>query len=293
MIVVRPNTIGDAELISCTIPETDHPAWSSGTTYALADKVIKAHKRWESLQAANANHEPETSPTWWRDLGPTNRWSMFDEKVWTTSSETNTFSVTVKPGRCDAIAMVNVNAATVAVDMVVASESVYSKTVSLIDSPSITDWYQYFFEPIKPQNYLVITDLPIYGDAEITVTFTASPGTPYVGVLVFGMQADLGGTVPGPSMGINDFSVKNTDAFGNTTLVRRAYSKRLGARLIFENTELDRVYDALADMRAVPAIWIGSDRYSSMVIYGFYRDFQVDITYPQISYCTINIEGLI
>ncbi len=293
MKVIRPNTIGDAQLVSCTIPETDHAAWSSGTTYALGDKVIKAHERWESLQASNTNHDPESSPTWWSELGPTNRWAMFDEKVWTISSAADTFSVTVAPGRCDALAMVNVVASTVDVEMVVDSEVVYSRTVSMVDEVSITDWYQYFFEPIKPHNYLLLTDLPIYGDAEITVTLTASPGTPSVGVLVFGMQSDLGGTAPSPTMGINDFSVKSTDDFGNTTLVRRAYSKRLATRLIFNNTELDRVYDVLTSLRAAPVIWIGSDRYSSMVIYGFYRDFEVDIAYAQISYCTLNIEGLI
>ena len=82
MQFIKPVSISDATLISSTIAETDYSAWSSGTTYALGDKVIltSTHRVYESLQAANTNHNPtEAASTWWLDIGPTNRWAMFDD----------------------------------------------------------------------------------------------------------------------------------------------------------------------------------------------------------------------
>ena len=44
MKLIRPNTINDAALVSSTVAETDHPVWSSATTYALGARVIKVER---------------------------------------------------------------------------------------------------------------------------------------------------------------------------------------------------------------------------------------------------------
>jgi hypothetical protein len=107
------------------------------------------------------------------------------------------------------------------------------------------------------------------------------------------MQSDIGGTRISPSLGINDYSKKDVDEFGNATFVQRSFSKRMGVKLVFNNSEIDRIHSVLSAVRATPVVWIGSEKYSSMLIYGFYRDFEVDVAYVNLSYCTLNIEGMI
>lgn len=294
MKIIRPTTITDSVLSSSSVAENDFPTYSSGAAYAAGDKVIKAstHRIYQSIQASNTNHDPATSPTWWLDIGPTNRWAMFDNAMGSATTATTSLTVTLAPGRIDSLALVGIDAASVSVTMTAGGSTVYSKTASLINDSGVTDWYSYFFDPIKAKDYFVISGLPVMSEATITITISKSSGTVSCQGLVVGMKSDLGDTLISPGIGITDYSRKSTDDFGVTTLIKRAYARKLDCKLIVENTEIDRVVSTLAEVRATPVIWYGSDRYSSLVLFGFYRDFSVDIAYSTMSYCTLNIEGM-
>lgn len=294
MKVIKPNVIDDPALVSSSEPETEHAAWSSGTTYALGDLRIKAHRVWQSMQAANLNHDPETAGVaWWVDVGPTNRWAMFDGVVSTATTATGTLTVEIAPGRADAVALMGLsNVTSATVSMTVGATEVYSRTESLIVSDTIADWYAYFFAAITLKSELVLTDLPIYGEGVITITLLGS-GEIGCGVCAAGLQTELGGTLAGPTAGIVDYSTVTRDAFGAATFTKRGYSRRCSVRLVLDGAEVDRIYSVLATFRATPMIWVGADNlYLALVIYGFYKDFEIDIAYANMSYCTLSIEGL-
>jgi pimeloyl-ACP methyl ester carboxylesterase len=107
MRLIRPTTLTDAMLTSSTAPETDYPAWSSATAYAVGARVIltATHRRYEAL-AASTNVSPSTDPTKWLDLGPTNRWAMFDARVGTATSRAASLQVGLAPGAIDALALI-------------------------------------------------------------------------------------------------------------------------------------------------------------------------------------------
>lgn len=294
MKLIRPNSINDASLVSSTVSETDYPDWSSATTYALSARVIKGHRIWESVQASNLNHDPQTSGVaWWVDLGPTNRWAMFDEKVGTLTVSPLSISVVMQPGRIDAIALLQVAASTVTITMHLGAEELYARTISMIDDALVMDWFGYFFEPIRPKDFVLLTDLPVYGEATMTISMSKPSGDVSCGICIVGRQSEIGGTLRSPSLGINDYSKKTTDDFGNSTLVERSFSKRMSAKLVVDNTDVDLVHAVLSSVRATPVVWIGSAQYSSMLVFGFFRDFEIDIAYSNHSYCSINIEGMI
>ena len=48
----------------------------------------------------------------------------------------------------------------------------------------------------------------------------------------------------------------------------------------------------VAALRATPVLWIGSESFESLTVYGFYKEFSIDIAYPTVSYCSLTIEGL-
>jgi hypothetical protein len=91
MKVIKPHVITDLMMLSSSVPETDYPAWASGTTYALGARVIRTnvHRVFERLVAGAGTVAPEldtTSPPIWMDVGPTNRWAPFDDVVGTLAS---------------------------------------------------------------------------------------------------------------------------------------------------------------------------------------------------------------
>jgi hypothetical protein len=296
MKVVKPITFTDSMLTSSSVPETDYPEWDGVTTYALDAYCImtSTHRIYKSLQAANTNNQPDTSPTWWEDTGPTNRWGMFDSKIGTVTSITGAISVVLTPGRIDSLGLLQLYADSLTVSMSSAGEEVYSQTINLNYGPSVADWYAYIFTPIKRRSDVVLRDLPPYSDSVLTIIIDGAGSTAACGMVVFGLISYLGGTQYGCTIGITDYSRKDTDEWGNPILTVRRFAKKLEAQLFLDNIEMDAVVDTLAGLRATPALWIGADdMYSSLIVYGFYRDFSVQIQYLNSSLCSLQIEGMI
>ena len=176
-----------------------------------------------------------------------------------------------------------------------ASPPVYSKSINL-DGSIVFDWYSYFFEPFVQLGEVVLTDLPPYSNAEITMTLE-SGGNVAIGEMIAGTVYALGEEEmdQGATIGIIDYSRKDTDnETGKTTFTRRAFSKRMSGQFLLNNGQLNAVQRILADIRAVPSVFIGSEAadYAPLIVYGFYRDFSIDIAYPTKSWCRIEVEGL-
>lgn len=297
MKVLAPLTITESMLTASTLAETEHAAWSSGATYALGARVIKAHRVYESAQASNLNHDPvtDTAHTWWLDVGPTNRWAMFDQSVSTASSDAAAIVVAVTPGAVvNAVACVSAVGSTVRVRMLDGVTPVYDQTQTL-DSTPIADWDAYFFAAQALAGELLFAGLPRYLSAAVEVTIEPATGTASVGVLAIGTLHAIGSVESGASAGIIDYSRKITDDFGNTTLVPRSYAKRTQQRMTLDTSDLRRVQMLLAGLRAVPCVWIGEPDtvlYAPLVVYGWCKSFSLDIPGPVLAYCTLEVEGL-
>lgn len=300
MKIIAPVRIAPGQMVSSSIPETDHPEWSAITTYAAADRVIVSatHKIYEAL-SSNVGKHPASNPGEWLDLGATNRWRAFDEKVGSVSSSLGQIGFTLTPGIVNALALLNIgNASTARVRMIDANEGVvYDRTLSLYDPSNVVDWWTYFFEPIRLKTISITLDLPAYRAAQIEVTLMGGPTeTVSLGACIVGRLHEyvaLGGTHMGASVGIQDYSRKERDAWGNVAIVERAFSKRARWSLMLAASDVDVLQERLAALRATPAVYIGSERYASTILYGFFRDFDVVIAYPDYSECSIEIEGLV
>lgn len=294
MKIVRPVDITAAVLTASSITENDYGAWSAATSYASGVRVIQNHHIYESLQAANLNHDPASSPTWWNDLGATNRWRMFDSSINSLSTATDSITVTLHPTtRIDTVALLNVSAETIRIKATSATDGVvYDKTTAMIDNMGITDWYAYFYEPIEAKNDLIITDLPLYSGLTVEITISNQGNSVACGCCIIGYSKEIGGAQYGASVGIQDYSIKTQDAWGNYQIVERAYRKRASFTVWTGNSFIDQLQRLLAGYRAVPILYLGSDQYSCTAVYGFYKDFSIEISYQTVSICSIEIEGL-
>ena len=182
-------------------------------------------------------------------------------------------------------------------DTISLSEVVYNETTTLLNTIAVIDWYTYFFEPIVRATDMVKTDLAAIGvppitTASVTVIVTYAGGTAKCGEVVMGLKFELGAMRWSPTIGIIDYSIKEADAFGNYSITERAYSKRMSCELMIKNTVVDEVIRQLTLYRATPTVYVGSEDYSGLIIYGFYKSFEVVMPYPNFSECNIEIEGL-
>ncbi len=299
MDIINPITVTNAMLTSSTISETV-PLWLTATPYVVGDirRLDTTHRTYECL-VNNTSVSPDTSiapvaTPKWLDLGATNKYACIDEKFGTQSTTTSSMTIVLTPGLVfNSIALLNLLGASVTVSISVPGVGVtYTNTTSLYSDVGVADWYGYFFAPIAAPADVALTGIPPYATQIVTITITGS-GTVAIGNIFLGSYQILGKTMYNPTVGIIDYSTKTTDVFGNATVVRRAYAKRLTAKFEIDAELADNVAGILATVRSTPLIWIGTSTFGSTIVAGFYKDWEIEIDQPSLAICTITIEGVI
>ena len=308
LIIVPPLTITDSILIvgsppATNVPENDYAEWdggSPGTTYATGDRVIltSTHRIYESLQDGNLNKNPVTETTWWVEVGPTNRWAVFDTSVSTQTTQSTNITYTLEPGiAINSLAILNLTDAD-EINIQITSPSagspgiVYTETVDLGLTSPFSDWYNWFFGIRSRPSQYIVTNLPIYTDGIFEIEILGGTDLA-VGVILIGQQQRFGrGIRLGARVGIQDYSRKETSEFGETVLVQRAFAKKANFDLFIDKAEVDTLQTYLTALRATPALWIGSTEYESTTVFGFYKNFDVLLNYPEHADCELEIEGL-
>lgn len=286
--------ITDANMTT-NVTEDANPIWVSGTAYSVGNLVhrVETHRIYKCAVATSSTVAPEDNVSEWQDVGPTNAWAMFDRENGSQTQNVDSITFSITPdGLVDALAVINVNAIEMTVEMsTVADGIVYSKTEPLVIR-SVSDWREFWVKlPVRKQR-VVLDDLPLYLDATITITLTAIGETVECGTFVTGMLKSIGDTVWGSNGGINDFSVKDTDEFGNWTIRPRPFRDRDSFDVEVPTAKLDGVRQYLSQKRAVPQLWIGSSLYQGMITYAMCKNFEVNYSNAVISHVTLELEGL-
>lgn len=290
------------------------PLWSSTVTYAKDALVRYGTNIYQSLGAGNLNKNPVSQPTWWvlistladynpvnypllwTKLSSTNKWAMFDGEINSRTTRADSLTVTFTTGIINSLAVINTNASTIKITVRdgLDGEIIYQDIQGL--SGVVLDWYEYFFNLLDNVKASVIFQtIPPFGTSHVTLEFTGGSDLA-VGEVIFGSTYEFGYTQEGLSSGIIDYSKKETDEFGNATLIKRAYSKTMQANVFIENYKLNQVQRVMYNLRATPTVWIATeDPYleEAGIVYGFYKDFSSTISYPTMTMMSLEVEGLI
>lgn len=296
MKFINPVTVTDAVLVSSSRAEDDYSVWSGATTYSQDDRVIYAHRVYQSAANLNTGHDPVTDAEgWWVDIGPTNRWAMFDQVVGTVTEQASEIEVVLAPGAITSVALLDLVGDSVSVSMNSSDggPEVYAKTKALIeDVPPVTDWWTYYTSSFRQMSSVVLENLPYYSGCRLTATVQSS-SVAKCGTMVVGQPVEIGETLSRPEISIIDYSRKETDDYGVTRVVKRSFARRLEADVLLDSSQVDGIADALSDIRATPVVWVGSGVWGAMTIYGWARDWGIVISGPILSEARFTIEGLV
>lgn len=296
--VIRPITITPGMLVSTNVPENDHAEWDSATTFQTGDRVIVAaqHLVYQSAIDGNVGKDPVTDRASWAIVGSTNRWKPFDQKITSQVKQSNLITYRFKPGKIiTSLAVLNIEQATkVTVEMI---DPVYGavmppREMNVSRVPVASGWWNWFFGERVAPTQAILNGFPSFPNADILITIEGGVDLA-VGVILIGVLRTFSlGVKRGAGLGINDFSRKETNPFGDTELMERPFSRRIDFSVMLKRNEVDSLDRFLSDVRATLCLWIVSDRFESAIAYGFYRNYQILLSYYDYSDCHVEIEGI-
>lgn len=305
--ILKPIAVTDTTLTATNIPETDDPDYAAGTTYAAGARVqlttAGIHKVYESAVAANTGHNPPDNiyddsvdpPTgWWKEISATNPWKMFDGKSRAASTLAWDIVFEVTPGEViGAIALLNIECATLNVTLTDPTDGeVYNRDIDLADLTEVVDWYTWFFSPLLNKPNAVLTDLPRYPSATITVTATAINGSAKIGEFIYGNLKTIGTLVNGTKFTIEDWSDKTSDPEGNPDIVQGDYTDLIDFEVVIDSFRVYDIRRTLAQYRATPLVYIGNEEYTETIIYGSLERFSTVTNDGTFAACNIEIKEL-
>lgn len=290
-------------LVYCTTaePASGETLWNAATSYTVGQVVARTttHHLYENLIAGVNATLPENATTGvtprWLDLGATNRWSQFDQKIGTATTSTTSLTTIVKPGLGEGLALLDLIGVTAKISATDAGSGVviFERTVDL-DSTTIESVFDWMFSDRVQKRNVVITDIPAqYPNMVVAVTIESTTGSA-IGVFAVGRAIFIGATEYGAGAGIINFGKVTDDGFGNRTWIEGYWANRVTLPMVGNTSDFNRIHRQLATVRSTPCIYIGSalDSMEPLVCYGVFRDLYITVpNYPSIA-MNLEIDGM-
>lgn len=297
MIIIPPINV-TPDILTSNVPISE-TAWTAGT-YPVGTQRYVGTMIYEVVDLDGTSDEPITGaakeiPTWVK-VRAINRYRAFDFVIGESTTLNGDIEMEVNAGKfVDSILFFNIAASSVQVRLVdpVAGE-VYNENNNLSTPVGTGNWYKFFFGQVLRQDSAIFANLPLYRDATLHITIIADgSGSAEIGEIIIGRQDILGTTMMNFTFGIEDFSRKERDTFGNFVIVERRFAKTASYDIFMKNWEVNQTFRKLAEVRATPVVFIGDPNRIETLMLGFYKNFSTLRTGPHSSEMTLEIEGLV
>lgn len=318
----------DIDLESSTVSESAYNEYDDTHAYIIDDIIYVSfesngttdrtpHEIYKSLADANTGNYPPDNPSKWSLIGATNKWKMFDGFVNTQTEDTSTIIVEIDASKTNSVGLFQLTGKTVTLTLSITSsyqdesddyyrdesdafygDTAITKKTEIIDldSSPVYDYYEYFFAEFFYKSDIFWTYPYYYKDAILKIEIEPYLNETKCGMCALGKSIALGTTQWNPHISIEDYSKKDTDSLGRTYLSQGNFAKKNEFDLWVKNVDIDMMRRILTDVRGLPIITNANEintNYESLIIYGFYRNFEIIIPGPVMSKCSLEIEGLI
>jgi hypothetical protein len=214
-----------------------------------------------------------------------NQGYMFDEFVSTQTENADTIIVEIKFNNSDRIALFNMDAYSVDLELTddYTSSVVQTKSIDLeLSNGEYRQW--------------IVETMYIYANATLKITINKAGSTAKCGVCVYGTSTYIGDSEWNLKAGFVDYSIKDTNEFGQTYLNAGNWSKTPDVRTHFLLGILDAIFEDLVDIRGTLAVFEinqGDTDYEALRIFGFLNDWNITLNNPTIGYIDFDIQGVI
>lgn len=299
--LIVPATVTDSNLTSCTVaePASGETEWNAATAYTLGQEAIRAtlHKVYRRKVAGTTATAPEADAANWLEIGATNRWAQFDQKIGTrTTVASGDLTTVLELGSLEGLALLDLRGASVTATLkqTPGGAVAWTRTQDLDDSvvASVYDW---MYGETRQLYNVLWTDLPgQFPSGDLTVTVTGNADGAAIGALVAGRVHGIGLTEYGAGSGLLNWGKVVDDGFGNRTWEEGGYANRVTLPLVMEAADFNHIKRTLSRVRSTPCVYVASSltRYDSLNCYGVFRDLYITVPHYGWVTCNLEIDGL-
>lgn len=297
MEAIRPATLLDFT----SNVALEHDLWEKDLAVVAEQKYIYDNAVWEVLTPHTTDTAPIKEDSRWLRTGPTNQYAMFDKEVNTrTISTSGTIQLSIQAGRVDSLALLGLKATHVAVELVIEGQTEFQASANLVTRKSTGTWLGFFTEPFYQQEFYIVQgmvdtaliDLPRYLNATLNITITNTGGAAECGMCRAGLLLEIGDTDNDAETGIEDYSLREINTFGQLSQQERAFAKEISTEVFIDTDRIDFIYGWLTKLKDEPLVWIGIKHHSAYIVYG-YGKWRITRKGAILSKMSIDVEGLI
>lgn len=307
-VTTTPGVLSSVTSNGAALAEDTNPAWASGTTYTSGQRVylLSTHRVYESTGAAgNAGKDPSLPAnqynaagvaTFWIEVGPTNKYAMFDGLITSQTAAASPLVITMTPGAFNGFALFGIDADSFSVTVKDAPSGnvIYSEPTTPLEGSMPGDYYEYFFDRFKPLTQFIRSGIEPYGSSEITLTLNKGSGQVKLGMFAIGDLRPVGIPQRDAKVEPQDFSYFKQDAFGNSTVKKRANATGMSISCIMDINEAGTVLDTVKEVLGIPVVVVGSEAtmYEWMTVFGLISGSMTPNPYPYVT-LSITVKGFI
>lgn len=296
MGVVAPMPIGLGNMTT-NVAASELAPYSASAVYYVGTEFMDPETRliWRSTADGNQGTPPTSHPAKWQSRGVENRLAMFDASLGTITERADVIEVVITPGRVVTdVALFGVRAQAVQVLVTDPHDGLVfdSGDISMI-RPSGNSHWGYFFTPIEREDRVLISGLPAYTQAQITILIKAPGGTARCAECVVGRCVWLGDTRWRVALGYDNWGTKARDPWGGWRFGGGGNSDRMELQVLVHGTNYGRTKRVLMEHENKPVLWIGARGMPDFMTYGVITSFKQVIPGHGISDCQMTIEGLL
>lgn len=287
MIAIIP---ADVIVTASNIPDADNPVYDPVVTYNI-DSLVTYQDRNYKCAADGTTGVLPTDTTKWTDQGATNKMKMFDDKNLTQTvfadEIKHTFTVS---GLAKAIAFINLEATDIKIVVSTELEGiVYDKTHALADA-GVDNIYDYLFKEYQMKDRLAVLDLGQYAGVTIDVTISGGDSVK-CGACVVGSKFWIGDAQFGFDLGGIDYSKFVEDGLGGTEIKEGAAAITSNTMVRIPTAEFTSVHRLIMSRRARWTVFLHSELYPDLFIYGLAKNFRLIMTNGTNSDCSLDLKG--
>lgn len=242
--------------------------------WRIGDKCVYDGVSYVSMMDKNLDTplfgSTKDTPTW-KKIGNSNRYNMFNDEQQSQTERPDSLSVTLNfNSDFDTIALFNID----------------GTNVNIVHNGVINDNYD-----ITGKTKLIISDFAGVSGSNLVITISNSGSIAKCGKLIVGEAFVIGESAYPTALRLQDYSRKETDDFGNITIIKRPNSKTIDYTVAIAESNADAIYDKLSSLTTTPCLYVDDDdRYP---VFAYYEDMPLIISQPNINLVSLKVQELV